>query len=59
VPSDAEVTQMPLSGFGDEAESTVRDRVPSALLPSSPPKGRSTAPPKGRTTAPPKIEKKK
>jgi hypothetical protein len=57
---------MPLSGFGDEAESTVRDRVPAALLPSSPPGGRSsappgrtTAPPKGRTTAPPKIEKKK
>jgi serine/threonine protein kinase len=66
VPGDAEVTQMPLSGFGDEAESTVRDRVPAALLPSSPPGGRSsappgrtTAPPKGRTTAPPKIEKKK
>jgi serine/threonine-protein kinase len=49
--SEDEVTQMPLSGLGDEAESTVRDRVPSALLPS--------APPRARSTKPPKIDKKK
>ena len=54
VPTDGEITQMPLSGFGDEAESTVRDRVPAALIPSAPPGTRSTKPPK-----PPKIDKKK
>jgi hypothetical protein len=47
-----EVPRMPNSGFlNDEAESTVRDRSPSGLLPSSPPKFVSTKPPK--------VEKKK
>jgi serine/threonine-protein kinase len=52
--SEDELTLMPQSGFGDEAESTVRDRVPSALLPSAPPGSRSSAPPGTRTSAPPK-----
>jgi serine/threonine-protein kinase len=46
-----ELPRMPLSTFGEEAESTIRDRVPSALLPS--------APPNFVTTKPPKVEKKK
>jgi serine/threonine-protein kinase len=46
VPAD-----MPLNAFGDEAESTIRDRVPAALVPS--------APPDAMTTRPPKIDKKK
>ncbi len=59
--SEDEVTQMPLSGFGDEAESTVRDRVPAALIPSAPPGARSTKPPKPPlpTAKPPKLDKKK
>jgi len=51
VPADlSEQPRMPLP-FGEEAESTIRDRVPSALLPSSPPKF--------ATTKPPKVDKKK
>jgi serine/threonine-protein kinase len=51
VPAEAgELPRLPLP-FGEEAESTIRDRVPSALLPS--------VPPGLATSKPPKIDRKK
>ena len=39
VPAEAdEITRPPQSAFNDEAESTIRDRVPPGLIKSSPPK---------------------
>jgi len=39
VPAEAhEITRPPHSAFSEEAESTIRDRVPPGLVPSSPPK---------------------
>jgi serine/threonine-protein kinase len=44
--------RVPFSAFGDEAESTIRDRVPPGLLPSSPPD-------KLASSVPPKTDKKR
>ena len=58
VPSEpVEAQRVPFSAFGDEAESTIRDRLPPGLVPSSPPSAvPTTIPPR---PAPSKTDIKK